>query len=77
MKNNSNNNEMIKTMMDFEISPIEIEKANLAKHTKLPISEIATLGVLFEPLVAGLQNVTGGSAKSGLYRVNFPKGVSG
>lgn len=69
--------EIAKVMMNAEVHPVKIEKdVPLETYTKLPLSNISTLGVAFEPLMAAAQHVFGDAAgtQSGLYRVTIPNG---
>jgi hypothetical protein len=67
---------IVKAMTEVEFYPVIVEEqANIATHTRLPLSRVLALGVAFEPLAAAIQYViTGGKATSGLYRVTIPKG---
>lgn len=69
--------EIVKEMTDVVFYPIiKEEPICVAKYTKLPLSQVKTLGTAFEPLTAAFQNViNGGGATSGLYYVKIPKGT--
>lgn len=69
--------EIVKVMTEVEYYPAIVEeRADIAKHTKLPLSRVTALGIAFEPLSAALQYVlSGGKATSGLYKVTIPKGT--
>lgn len=43
---------------------------NAEKVTKIPLSEIKSLGIAFKPIVSAIQSVTTGQGGSGLYFVN-------
>lgn len=69
--------EMLKAIMgqEFYLTIVE-EQTQLTNYTKLPLSQLATLGVAFEPLSAAFQFVaSGGQAVSGLYHVSVPAGM--
>jgi len=74
-------NEIVKAMTDVEYYPSVSEREiSIEKYTKLPLTEVSALGIAFEPLLAVFQNIThtgGEIARSGLYRVTIPEGVSG
>lgn len=65
--------ETAEILNNVEFYPIELEttKADLIKkNKKLPVVEIASLGIAFEPLATAVQNITTGAGGSGLYMVN-------
>lgn len=73
----SRKNEIIKqaTSLDF-YTAIPTNELALKGRTKIPLTEISTMGVAFQPLVSGIQEIiTGGEAVSGLYMVTVPKGA--
>lgn len=76
MEENSRKNGIIKVMTEVEYYPsIQNEKINIEKYAKLPIANLAALGVAFEPLAAAFQNIVLGSeATSGILRFSIPKG---
>ena len=62
------------TELDF-YSAVPADELAIKGRTKIPLAEIATMGVAFQPLVAGIQQIiTAGEAVSGLYWVTVPKG---
>ena len=73
----SRKNEIIKqaTELDF-YSAVPTDELALKGRTRIPLTEITTMGVAFQPLVSGIQEIiTGGEAVSGLYMVTVPKGA--
>jgi len=61
----------------FPTLPTTPEKAGLEKYKKMPLAELSSWGVAFEPLAQAVQAiVNGGKAKSGLYYVTVPNGGS-
>lgn len=68
---------ILNVMTDVEYYPAVVEEqANIAKHAKLPLSRVTSLGTAFEPLSAALQYVLkGNKTTSGLYKVTIPKGT--
>ncbi len=73
----SRKNEIVKqaTELDF-YSAVPTDELALKGRTKIPLTEITTMGVAFQPLVSGIQEIiTGGEAVSGLYMVTVPKGA--
>jgi len=81
MEENNKKNEIVKAMTDVEYYPsVREDEISIEKYTKLSLAKISVLGIAFEPLTSVFQNIThigGESARSGLYRVTFPGGVSG
>ncbi len=77
MGDNKRKSEITKMMTEMEFSTVFLEeKVDLAKHNKVPISQLAALGTAFEPLIAALQNITGSTAgQSGIYKVSVPPGL--
>jgi hypothetical protein len=76
-QNADRKSKIVKAMTDVEFYPAIIEEQIcVAKYTKLPLSQVKTLGTAFEPLTAAFRNViNGGGATSGLYQVTIPKGA--
>lgn len=68
---------IVKAMTDVEYYPAIIEEQIcVAKYTKLPLSQVTTLGTAFEPLTDAFRNViNSGGTTSGLYKVTIPKGA--
>lgn len=63
------------TELDF-YSAVPTDELALKGRTKIPLTEITTMGVAFQPLVSGIQEIiTGGEAVSGLYMVTVPQGA--
>ena len=50
--------------------PVMPELDLSANTTKIPLSDLSTLGVAFQPLTAAIQTVVSGGGGSGLYYVN-------
>jgi len=67
---------LLRAMSAVELHPVIVnETPNLTTHVKFPISELASYGVAFEPLMAAFRFVTsGGKASSGFYKVTVPSG---
>ncbi|CAN7532435.1 hypothetical protein [Rossellomorea sp. LjRoot5] len=76
-ENAERKSEIVKAMTDVEYYPSIIEEQIcVANYTKLPLSQVSTLGTAFEPLTVAFRKViNGGAAKSGLYQVTIPKGA--
>ena len=71
------NNKLIKAMTDVELYPTQVDdKRETENYIKFPLSQIASFGVAFEPVVGAIQQViSGGQATSGIYRVTVPAGM--
>ena len=70
-------NDIIQKMTGVEFYPVEIkeEDANLANTMKLPLAQISSLGVAFQPITTAFQKILGGSKSvSQLCRVTIPSG---
>ncbi|MBQ8404244.1 MAG: hypothetical protein IJX55_07480 [Clostridia bacterium] len=71
---------IVKAMTNIEFFPTlpaVLEKTDLDKYKKLPLSELSSFGVAFEPLTQAVQTIINrGKAKSGLYYVTVPNGGS-
>lgn len=76
MDDNNRKNEIVKVMTEVEYYPtVQDDKVNIEKYTKLPIANLAALGVAFEPLAAAFQTIVLGSeATSGIVKYTIPKG---
>lgn len=81
MDENNNKNQVLNAMMNVQYYPVPFEEENIKeKYTKLPLIDIAALGIAFEPLAAAFQSISqmgSGELVGGLYRVTNPTGVSG
>ena len=81
MDENNNKNQVLNAMMNVQYYPVPFEEENIKeKYTKLPLTDIAALGIAFEPLAAAFQSISqmgSGELVGGLYRVTNPTGVSG
>ena len=65
------NNEILKMMNDPAIFPeLEESEVGVSTYTKIPLSNLSSYGVAFQPLVVGLQSMTINEGGSGFYFVN-------
>ena len=72
----NDNNEVINMMLDMEYIPsIHDEKINLKQYTKIPLSELSTLGVAFSSLYESTRTISQSINTDGLYRCVLPKGA--
>lgn len=64
--------EIAEMMMEVEFSPVipDMAKTNHPNQIKLPIEELESFGIAFQPLVTALQSLTTGQGGSGIYYVN-------
>lgn len=64
--------EITKMMLEVEFSPVipDMAKTNHPNQIKLPIEELESFGIAFQPLVTALQSLTTGQGGSGIYYVN-------
>ena len=64
--------EITEMMMEVEFSPIipDMAKTNHLNQIKLPIEELESFGIAFQPLVTALHSLTTGQGGSGIYYVN-------
>lgn len=75
MEESNKKHALAKAMMNVEYYPaiLEGEEASLQSYSKLPLAEVSSIGVAFEPLAMAFQNILGiGGGGSGLYRVTVP-----
>ena len=72
----NDNNAVINMMLDMEYIPsIHDEKINLKQYTKIPLSELSTLGVAFSSLSESTRTISQSINTDGLYRCILPKGA--
>ena len=72
----NDNNAVINMMLDMEYIPsIHDEKINLKQYTKIPLSELSTLGVAFSSLYESTRTISQSINTDGLYRCVLPKGA--
>ncbi len=71
------NNEIIKKkdealqeMLDVGCLPVAPELDLTAAETKIPLANLTSLGVAFQPLASAIQTITGNGGGSGFYYVN-------
>lgn len=70
----NDNNSVINMMLDMEYIPsINDEKINLKQYTKIPLSELSTLGVAFSSLSESTRTISQSINTDGLYRCILPK----
>lgn len=70
-----NNTEVMQTLSSLDICPYKVEEDYVANaNSKIPFSNIASLGVAFEPISQAFQSIFTSSGGSGLYRVTVPNG---
>lgn len=64
--------EFAEMMMSVEFSPTipDLTKPHHSDQLKLPIEELESLGIAFQPLVTAIQSLTTAKGGSGLYYVN-------
>ena len=69
-------NKMVEVLDDLLISPLSIEENPCEEGYKsLPLENVASLGIAFEPVMDLFQNlINGGESVSDIYRVTIPKG---
>lgn len=69
--------EILQAVANMEFYPVPIEKSGeMATYTRIPLSEISSLGVAFEPLASAVQHVfPGDGSASILCKVTLPKGT--
>ena len=60
----------LEPLMNENHPPVMPELDLSANTTKIPLSDLSTLGVAFQPLTAAIQTVVSGGGGSGLYYVN-------
>ena len=60
----------LEPLMKTSYPPVMPELDLSANTTKIPLSDLSTLGVAFQPLTAAIQTVVSGGGGSGLYYVN-------
>ena len=69
----STKNTILQEMITLDLHPVSLDEGINTDHwTKLPFSQIATLGTAFEPILSAFQSVFLGQGKSGLYWVTVP-----
>ena len=68
-----NTNELTKSISQSSIVPAVKYDVNLKEYRSLPLAEISSLGMGFEPVVGYISAVVGNGG-SGLYHVEVPKG---
>ena len=61
----------LQAMIDVECMPVmpELDLA-MSSDTKIPLTELATLGVAFQPIASAIQAAVSGGGGSGIYFVN-------
>lgn len=61
----------LQAMMDVECMPVmpELDLA-MSSDTKIPLTELTTLGVAFQPIASAIQTAVSGGGGSGIYFVN-------
>ena len=60
----------LEPLMKTSCPPVMSELDLSVNTTKIPLSDLSTLGVAFQPLTAAIQTVVSGGGGSGLYYVN-------
>ena len=60
----------LEPLMKTSYPPVMPELDLSVNTTKIPLSDLSTLGVAFQPLTAAIQTVVSGGGGSGLYYVN-------
>lgn len=72
-----NKDHFLKIMATTEVAPAALKtELNAQSYGKLPLSQLAALGVGLEPVVSAIQQITNhGQAVSGYYKVTIPKGT--
>ena len=61
----------LQAMMDVECMPVMPElDLTMSSDTKIPLTELATLGVAFQPIASAIQTAVSGGGGSGIYFVN-------
>lgn len=73
-------NEVIRTATCMEFHPVQrVDKRELQRYMKIPMTEIAGLGTTFAEMVPGFRTVTSTSIinTEGLWRCSYPSGVTG
>ena len=67
----------LQMMAATEVAPAALKtELNVQSYGKLPLSQLAALGVGFEPVVSAIQQITNhGHAVSGYYKVTIPEGT--
>lgn len=76
MEEIKNKNEIIKEMMNVDYYPVIQNEVKIEKYTKLPITDIAALGVAFSPLVSSFLNAAKTGAGEQLFRLDM-RGYAG
>ena len=69
-------NDLIKQVTEIELMPEPIDTDNRDCLSSFPVSELASLGVAFEPLTQAVQYITSGGKAAGLYKVTLPEGAT-
>lgn len=72
-----NKDHFLKIMATTEVAPAALKtELNAQSYGKLPLSQLAALGVGLEPVVSAIQQITNhGQAVSGYYKVTIPEGT--
>ena len=76
-ENNKKINEIASLTTDIEHYPKQVNDVNLNSYSKIPISNLATMGIALEPLSKSFMDFVlnnSGNGKPGLYQVTFDAG---